>query len=225
MHKNLNNTSRLDKIKNNYFIRMMLPDAEKNAQPYVREEKQELIRLMSQDGLINEKNFIVIGAGTLWYIEISYKKVKKYIAIEPLANIFIPKQINFILKKHANIQIINSEFGDFNNQYIPNCNSIFVFHFNILSYITNPIDKINKYLKKNDILYISTWRNTSEGKKIRKKYFDYINMNRTDNSFIIDPKTSVGLCNLDCFPFKKLKHYKQHKRVKGNITDILIIYC
>lgn len=225
MNNKLNETSRLKDIEDNYFVRMMLPDSVKKAELYVAEESKELIQLISHVTNVGKMNFVVIGAGTLWYIEMVYEKVKQYIAIEPLADIFIQNQISFILKKHKNIKVIGKDFGEFKKTDLAKNNSIFVFHFNILSYIPDPIDKINKYLTNGDILYISSWSDSGKAKYVRKAYFDYLNQNKSFSSFRIDPEKTVGLCNLDIFPFKKLKYYKRHKRIKGKITDILIIYC
>jgi len=225
MKDKLNKASQLKKIQDNYFVRMMLPDAEERAELYVKEEKEALLKLMTSIPGIDKMNFVIIGSGTIWYIELAYDKTKTYVAVEPLANIFIQRQFNYILSKHKNIKIIDKEFGDFTAIEIPNNNSIFVFHFNILAYIPNPIRNINKYLKEGDILYISSWNNSDEAKQVRKTYFDYLNLNTDSNSFKINPEETVGLCNLDIFPFHKLKYYKRHERIKGKITDILIIYC
>ncbi len=225
MNKRLNEASKLKDIEDSYFVRMMLPDAEKKAGLYVKEERNALVKLISNTDEINKRNFIVIGAGTLWYIELVFGKVKKYIAIEPLADTFVQKQVSFILDKHDNIKVIGKELGKFKESEIPDNKSIFVFHFNILAYIPNPIVKINKYLKKGDILYFSTWSNSDKARQVRKRYFDYISFNQSANSFKIDYEKPTALCNLDTFPFTKLKHYKTHKRIRGNITDILIVYC
>lgn len=203
----------------------MLPDAERKAEPYVKEERKTLVYLIDSIPKLNEKNFIVVGSGTLWYIELAFGKVKTYVAVEPLADIFIQKQVQFILNQHKDVKVINKDFGEFKLNEIPNINSLYVFHFNILAYILHPIRSINMYLKEGDIIYISSWNRTLKAKQARKKYFDFVNNNTGSNSFKIDPEKTTGLCNLDVFPFNRLKYYKKHKRIKGEITDILIIYC
>lgn len=221
----LNSPKRLKKIKDEYFVKMMLPDSEEKALPYVNEEEATLKKLLNSNNHINDFNFVVVGSGTLWYLDIAYGKVKNYIAVEPLADIFIHEQVRFILQKHKNIKVIGEEFGEYEIEQPLMQNSMFVFHFNILSYIPNPIRRINKYLKEGDILYISSWNSTIKAKSVRKNYFDYLNANTSSNSYKINPDETTGLCNLDVFPFDKLKFYKSHERIKGEITDILIIYC
>ena len=225
MNKNLNDTKPLESLQSDYFVRMMLPGAEKKVRPYVLEERKSLTKIVKSIKNINKFNFVVVGSGTLWYIDLVYSVVRKYIAIEPLADIFIAKQVMFVLKQLKNIDVINKDFGNFSKTVLENTNSIFVFHFNILSYISDPVKKINKYLKEGDILYVSSWNTTEEAVNVRKEYFDFINtgMNSVDSK--IDPDSTLGLCNLDMFPFEKLKYHKSHERIKGKITDILIIYA
>lgn len=153
MVKTLNQASKLKDIEDNYFVRMMLPDAEKKAEPYIKEERKVLLTLLASIQNAININFIVIGAGTLWYIDTVYDLVKKYIAVEPLADIFIQRQIRYLLAKHANIQVIDKELGDFDKESFPSDRSLFVFHFNILAYIPNPIRKINKYVRRRYYLY------------------------------------------------------------------------
>lgn len=224
MKRNKEETLQLKDAKNSYFIKMMMPDAEKKARLYIQEEKNAITHLLSSTKNLNTMNFIVVGAGTLWYIELAFEKVKNYIAIEPLANAFIQKQLNFILSKHSNIKIIAKELGKFKKSEIPNNQSIFIFHFNVLAYIPCPIKKINKYLRRGDILYFSTWGNSEKAKKTKKEYFKHLGLDQAANPFEAD-FNSNKLCDFDTFPFDKLKYYKTHKRIKGKIADILIIYC
>ena len=101
-------------------------------------------------------------------------------------------------------------------------NSIYAYIFNILAYIEHPIRNINNLLKKGDTLLITSWSQSKRAKEIRKKYFNYLN--DLQNSVIIDPTKTIGLCHLDNFPFEKLRYYKSHQFIKGTITDTLIIY-
>jgi hypothetical protein len=131
----------------------MLPDAEKKVSPYVLEERKSLVKIIKSIKNINEFNFVVIGSGTLWYIDLVYSVVKKYIAIETLADIFIAKQVMFVLRRLRNIDVINKDFGKFPKSLLGNANSIFIFHFNILSYIFDPVKKSINILKW-EIFYI-----------------------------------------------------------------------
>jgi hypothetical protein len=221
--QSLAETPKNGSINRNYFFRMMSPEASRIAKPYENEEGANLKQLVASLPDIKKMNFIVVGAGTLWYLELAFKKAKQYIAIEPLSRVFVKKQFRFLTKQFKNISIVEKEFGKVKGSDIPlNNQSLYVFIFNILAYIERPIKNINKLLKKGDVLYISTWAKTKKAKKLRKEYFDYLNSFEKNN--IIDPEKTIGLCHLDNFPFHKLKYYKKHKRIKGKIVDILIIY-
>ncbi|MCX6732944.1 MAG: hypothetical protein NTV98_05385 [Candidatus Roizmanbacteria bacterium] len=209
-------------VTEEYFFRMMSPGAARKSKSYEDEEQKSLQWLIDNTSDIFERNFIVIGAGTLWYVDLVFNKVKNYIAIEPLSKLYISRQLMFLIKKFKNIKIISKLFGDVSIDEIPNGKNIYVFMFNILAYIEGPITRINKLIKPNDIIYISSWNKTPEAKQVRKKYFDYLNS--FENEIIIDPESTLGLCHLDNFPFDKLKYYKSHKRITDKITDILIIY-
>lgn len=169
MKRNKEETLQLKDAKNSYFIKMMMPDAEKKARLYIQEEKNAITHLLSSTKNLNTMNFIVVGAGTLWYIELAFEKVKNYIAIEPLANAFIQKQLNFILSKHSNIKIIAKELGKFKKSEIPNNQSIFIFHFNVLAYIPSLPYKKNQQVPKKRryplFLYMGKFRESKENKE------------------------------------------------------------
>lgn len=219
----LSETNAVSRVESDYFVRMMLPAAEKQAASYVREEKRQILRLLGARKYLSH-NFVVVGAGTLWYIDDVYDKVRKYIAVEPLAEIFIQKQVRFLIRQLPKIHVIGKEFGRFPKRELGTANSLFIFHFNILSYIEDPIKQINKYLRAGDVLYLSTWADTEQARRTRKAYFDVINIGH-DSEGKIDPGSGVGLCNLDDFDFSSLAAYKRHERRKGQIADILIIYA
>lgn len=204
---------------------MMMPEAEKIANPYLLEEKNLLSELMSTLPSNQVSNCVVVGAGFLWYLQLADQFGKKYFAVEPLAHLYVQREFNYILTKHENIKIIPKKFGDFSSEEISTGNSLYVFIFNILAYIPNPIKKINSYIKDGDVLFISSWSKSRKAVNLRRKYFDYLNSYESSSTRKIDPLDTVGLCNLDLFPFERLKHYRGHKRVTNEISDVLIIYC
>jgi hypothetical protein len=131
--------------------------------------------------------------------------------------------VRYLAEQMKSITLLEKKFGDVHTDELPSGNSIYVFFFNILGYIDEPVSIINRLLKKGDILFISSWNYRNDrARKIRTKYFDYLNS--FEKSVVIDPTETIGICNLDFFPFKSLKYYKSHKRIIGSVTDILIIY-
>ena len=205
-----------------YFIRMMLPIIKEEVHSYDAEEKKILLDIL--ENLIDKElhQLVVIGAGTLSYVEVATSLRINYVAVEPLINFYIQKELLFVLKQQSNISIIPENFGEFKENKLREGKRIFMFVFNVFAYIPNPIDKINQYLKKGDIIFISTWNlHSDKANDIRTKYFDMIcksmdveNLNEFKKGKTYD---------LNEFSFEKLNSYVSHKRLKGDITDILII--
>lgn len=220
-----NNQSDLAQLNSSYFVRMMLPDAEAIAAPYVSEETHAVVTLLKTLPDARERNLIVVGAGPLWHLDTARGHVKQYIAVEPEADICIPTDVRKKIAGDSFIRVIDSKFGDFPPEWIPQNSSVFLFHFNIISYIPHPITAINTYCRKGDILYFSTWNSSEKAKQVRKEYFDFLNASTDQSDYVIDPEQTTGLCNLRMFPFEKLKHYTSHSFVTGAITETLIINC
>lgn len=219
------NNAKQQKILQEYFVRMMMPEIQKLALPFELEEEKELSILLRSIKK-NNNNFVVVGAGTLFYIELALKLNFKYIAVEPLIDLFVQKQVKFLLNQNKKIKLINKDFGNFSKSELPAKNTVFAFIFNILGYIKNPLAKINKYLKAGDIIFICSWNNENpKARKVRKEYFKTLNNTNQKQNLIIYNNKTIGICNLNAFPFNKLSSYKRHIRLKGEITDILIIYC
>ncbi|MEK7571266.1 MAG: hypothetical protein AAB553_03245 [Patescibacteria group bacterium] len=220
--KYLTESPKKGSVSEDYFHRMLSPQAIKRSKPYHNEEEENLKNFLTKTPEARRMNFIAVGAGELWYLKYGLKYANKYISIEPLTKIFLNDSIEYLAKQMKNIILIEKMFGDVKKDEIPEGNSLYVFLFNILAYIENPIPAINKLLREGDILFISAWNTKKRAKVVRKRYFNYLN--KFEKQVVIDPEESVGLCYLDHFLFESLKYYKRHKRMTGKITDILIIY-
>lgn len=209
-------------VSKDYFFRMMSPQASKLAKSFNAEETQAINNLLDEVKGVKKMNFVVIGAGTLWYLRESFHKVKRYVEVDPLADLYLNSQFKFLIEQFSKISLIEKRFQNIDKNELPEGNSIYAFIFNILSYIEHPIKNINRLLKPGDVLFISSWRQTKEAKKVRSQYFNYLNT--FEKEAIIDPEKTTGLCYLNKFPFERLKHYKSHTLIHGKITDILVIY-
>lgn len=210
------------KIDKDYFLRMMSPKALRISKEFDLEEKTCVENTLVNLQDFQQMNFVVIGSGPLSLLKSVYGKAKSYVAIEPLIELYIPEHLLFLVKKMKDIFIINKKFYEVSVKDLPEGNTVFVFLFNIIAYIDNPVKHINELLRPGDIIYISTWNRTEKANKLRKKYFDYLNS--FEENIIIDPELTIGFCNLDYVPFNRINFYKKHSRIRGDITDILIIY-
>lgn len=213
-------------VNDEYFVRMMLPIIKKEAHCFEAEEKLLLLKLVSSLSNKEQYKLAIIGAGTLSYVEIAIMQKIDYIAIEPLINLYIQTELLFLIEQQPNVSIIAENFGEFSANKLGKTNHIFTFIFNVFAYINNPLEKINKYLKKGDILFISTWNLHSEKAiKIKKRYFEFMREPMLIANLNYDKFQTGKIYDLDCFDFTKLNSYINHKRITGNITDILIIQC
>lgn len=210
-------------VDDEYFYRMLSPYALRLSAPYNDEESEVLEQCLESYPSVKGMNFVAVGGGELWELRRASKYAKRYICIEPLADIFINDSVKYLVEQFDNISYVPKRFGDVKQSDIPPGNSFFMFLFNILAYVDNPIDSINKLLQPGDVLFISTWAETAEARRTRASYFDHLN--EIEKEVIIDPEQGVGLSHFDHFPFEELAHMKSYERVKGTVTDILIIYA
>lgn len=219
----LTETPKLGSVSEDYYYRMLSPQALIYAAPFLGEEKDVLVDFLQNTSQISQMNLVVVGAGELWYLPLGFEYAKRYVSIEPLSDIFLNDSIKYLTTANPRITVINKRFHDVKSADLPDGNSVFVFLFNILAYLEDPLEDINKLIKPGDILFISGWNHRNPlARSVRKQYFDYLNSFEKD--VIIDPDGSVGICRLDCFPFSSLNSHIRHQRVTGNISDQLIIY-
>ncbi len=209
-------------VSQDYFFRMMSPTATKYANPFLDEEKRFINETLDGQEKLRSYNFVTIGSGQLSLLEIALRKAKSYTAIEPLLNLWLSKDLLFMLKGIKKVKLINKQFGKFDKKKLFPGHNLFIFLFNILAYIEHPLSKINSVITPGDVLFITTWQRSTKAEEIRTEYFNYLNS--FENETIIDPKKTIGLCKLKYFPFHKLKYYKKHKYLNGDIVSGLIIY-
>jgi hypothetical protein len=205
-----------------YFYRMLMPEALKLSKPYNDEEALALKHFLQRNQVTRKMNLVAVGAGELWYLQFGLKYAKRYVEIEPLLDLFLNTDVEFLTEHFHKVYLIDKRFGEVPNELMPPGPSLYVFLFNIFSYIDSAVQTVNRVVEEGDILFLSTWNRTPEAKAVRKRYFDFLNA--TEEKTIIDPETTVALTDFDHFPFDELRYYKRHRRITGSITDILIIF-
>ncbi len=169
-------------LTNEYFYRMLSPEALRIAHTYLAHEEQMLEAFLIHTPQARQMNFVAIGAGEFSYLQHGLTYASRYVLIEPNMDIF----------------------------------------FNVISYIEDPIQSINRIIRKGDILFLSSWAKNQKARTIRKEYLTYLN--NAESHPAVDLSVTTGLCNLDEFPFEKLKYYSRHVRQNSTVTDVLIIY-
>ena len=209
-------------VDDEYFYRMLSPYALKLSEPYNTEESNILDQCLRAHHNIGDMNFVAVGGGELWELRRAAKFTKNYVCIEPLADIFINDSVKFLTEKLDNVSYIAKPFGDVDRGELPDGNAFFMFLFNILAYIEDPVRAINHIVRPGDTLFITTWADTDDARRVRSAYFAHLNGRETE--VIIDPELSVGLSHLDNFPFDELKYFNRYERIEGTVADVLIIY-
>ena len=212
-------------INEEYYARMMIPSRQETAKFFEQEEEKTLRELIQLECMRNEFQLVVVGAGTLSYIEMAITHRMDYIAIDPLIDLYLQRQVRFILDQHENIKYINKCFGDFDISCLGLKNNIYAFIFNIIAYVDSPIQQINKYVKDGDIVFVSSWSNTKEARYVRQCYFNTLNATSASIPQKSHCNEFIGEYNLDCFNCEEILFHKTHKRIKNSITDTLIIFC
>lgn len=220
--KNLTGTPDLSKIDDDYFYRMLSPQALKISAPYHLEEEKNLVAMLQQCHNISDMNFIAVGGGELWCLRIAMQYAKRYVCIEPLANVFLNDSVKYMIEQQHNIEYIANDFEATSRSELPEGGCFFMFLFNIFAYINNPLEAISRMARPGDVIFITTWADTPEAQGIRKAYFDYLNS--FEDTSVIDPSKMVGLSRLEQVPFNTLHFYKKHEYVEGRITKTLIVY-
>lgn len=209
-----------------YFIRMMLPYFKEKARPFISEEYAFLKSVVVDIKNCDNYQLVVIGAGTLSYVDLSIDNNLKYAAIEPLSCFYIQKELLYTIERIPEITIIDQNFGDFSKTMLSSTNHVFAFIFNVYAYIDDGIVNLNKYICPGDIVFISTWNiNSTKAESVRTEYFNKIYMSLEDFKNLPLQVTAKKLTNLDNIDINKINHYKFHERFKGEIADVLIIYC
>lgn len=209
-----------------YFIRMMLPQIRDHSKAFEEEEERELHKLLRS--LENKQNtqLVIVGAGSLSYIEVAFTYNMSYIAVEPLINLYLQKQIRFIVGLHNKIILIDRALGTFHKKRLGTSKNILAFIFNVLAYIPTPEKIINQYIKKNDIIFIVSWNiENCESLCLKKKYFGALNACAPLCDTLKITNKAIANFKLDDLDLSALKYCSTYKRIKNKITDILIIYC
>lgn len=214
-----------DKIKNlkeDYFYRMFSPIAMEISDSYHNEEGRIIEEFLLNHSASSSMNFVSIGAGALRHLRYALRFTYGYVGVEPSLKHFLNDDIAFLIERNRDITLVNKKFESLDRQDLPFGNCFYVFLFNIFPYLKDPLSVINRFLKKGDVIFLSTWKVTAPAMAIRKKYFDYLNSFEKD--VVINPDKDIILGNWRKFPFSDLKYYQNHKIIEGDVTEILIIY-
>lgn len=219
---NLNNRSKHRNISEagDVFKRMLANSVLKKARPYLNEERSILEELIHNTRQIYQMNFCLIGGGPLHYLSLATQYFSKYILIEPYLRYFMDEPSVKTMEKSTNIIFIERGFEDYCRTHsvtFTQTRTLYVFWFNVISYIQDPIEWIKRIVKTGDMVFISRWGNTALAQKTLKDYLDYVNNGEKKNNLQILPASQE-------LPLDQLDHTSKIQLIRQNITDITIIH-
>lgn len=199
------------------FYKMFSPSALNIADPYLVEEKKEIKEHILEKFNNKIKNIIVIGAGPLRYLDDFCDSNQNYVAVDKFLNTFTDDNSFCLTDKKYSTLLINNCFENLKKGELPEKDSLYIFTFNVISYISNPLFSLSTHLNKNNVVYISGWNNS-----FSKERTDYLNhLYDSSSPYLQGSSSFVDVHDLD-YNVINLKHkIKKHEGVfiKSVIID------
>lgn len=202
------------------FKRMFTDLAFKEAHAYISEEQSVLEELIRNTYQTCRMNFCIVGGGPFHYLPLASQYFNKYILIEPYLRHLVDEYSIKAKKKLTNIECIEKRFEDYCRDFSTpsfSTKTLYVFWFNVIAYIQNPIECLNRIIKTGDTVFISRWGNSEKSQKTLEDYLNHVNSGKKKNAHrSLQVAQSLPLDQLCCT--SKLKFVRQ------NITDIVIAH-
>lgn len=202
----------------NRYERMLSEEAIEKASLFLDEEQHVLESFLANNVCLGSMNCCVIGGGPFQYLLQVLSFAKSYTLIEPFLDLYVTRDCLAKLDKSSKIKYFNMDFETFcdTSTNVPHENTFYVFWFNVIQHINNPIHRINKIIKKGDIVFLSGWGDSNLARQVSKDYFTFVN----DGFRINDPPSLPSLKDIE---LNKLKHIKDINSFRGKVADIRII--
>jgi len=200
------------------YEKMLSEEAIEKAGPYLREEQTILENYLAENICLRSMNCCVVGGGSFHYLLQALSFAKTYTLVEPFLNLYVSDETLMKIKKSEKIKYFDIDFETFCRKSNNCCSesTLYIFWFNVILYINNPIEMINKIIKKGDIIFVSGWMNTLFSHNILVDYFNYVNCGFNESSI-------PHLPTLENLSFENIKHAKDINTFQGNFADIRII--
>ncbi len=199
------------------FYRMLCPASEEFTKYYLTEEVLLLRSFVERYDAIKNMNLVVVGAGPLLHLSLGYEYAKSYVAVDPISNLFINDLPQDVTMHSPKIKIITKYFEDLSAEELLPGNSLYVFTFNVISYIKNFEHALNNIIKKGDIVFISYWNKIKANKAIMDRYFDFVYGKEL-------MALRRHLIDTDDIRYKKIKHLKRVKKKCGRFVKTMVLY-
>ncbi len=185
--------------------------------PYHVEELQAIEGLLSRHAI---EHFVAVGCAQLRYMETALRHCRTYTAVEKYLEDHIGPEMQARLKKRCRINLLNKDFESISASDLPKGKKLFLFLFNVYSYIEDALETQKILAGPGDVIVVSSWNVQSPASwRLRNEYQHYMKKNASECSSPI--KTHDYLDDAE----KSFSSFcAQTKRVKGDVTDILTIH-
>jgi hypothetical protein len=149
-----------------FFTRMFTREALASAEAFLRFEELTLKKTLDDFPVI--KNLVVIGSGPLAYRYLISRKSRQlfYVGIDPYY------QVAGEMAPHT--FLIDQLFEDVQRSGWRRGASLYVFWFNVLFYITDPVFHLNRLLRPGDIVFNSGWSTKPSALPVMEDYFSHV---------------------------------------------------
>jgi hypothetical protein len=184
------------------------------AKPYLNEEENIIKNYVLANTYDKLKNIVVIGAGPLRYLNIAPKK--NYVAIDKYLNYFLNKDLKSVIKGSENISLINKPFEEVDRDDLPAGNSLYIFTFNVISYINDIERSINKLIGENNIIFISGWNKMAHS--LMSNYLHYVYQS---SPYLKNSASFINPHNINFMNMDKIKKIEKHG---GIFTKSISVY-
>jgi hypothetical protein len=148
------------------FYHMFHPDALAIVAPYLKEEREVVLRHVMPSSLT------VVGCGPLWYLELVPKYCSDYTGVEKLISYFVNDSILGHLEDSKYVKLLRVGFEEMVHRKTGH--QTYVFMFNVVSYIPNVNTALTRILNPGDRAIICTWKDTEATKEMRKRYCEFL---------------------------------------------------
>jgi hypothetical protein len=155
--------------ESDYFLRMFTPDSLMLASAYHREERRQLYDALGDTENLAHKSMVTIGAGPLAYCDLGLRLCRNYIAVDPHSYAHLTGELKEWILLEKRISIVSEGYENFIAQKSPG-DRIYLFPFNVISYLDDPEEKLLGNLTSGDVVFIATWAGSEQARKVREAY-------------------------------------------------------
>ena len=210
----------LGRISDEYFYRMLSNEGIRLSAPFHLEEERALRSALSAHA-DQRSTVLAIGSGELWALRLALQHAGAYLCVEPLLDLHINDSVRYLVEQNPRVRLLGKLFSQLQQEDLPEGPAFYLFFFNVLAYISHPLEHLNRLLRPGDTLFISTWADTERAREVCAGYFHYLNQHVAEQ--VSPPRLEETRCQLSRLPVWELRHYHAHQLIPGEVAEVLVV--